>query len=81
MQKRMTRISRENIKVAQEIIIDCFYHGDFLRDAEWQVICIRNGSRSYVHSSDSIMFYSSASKARQAVRRIRTDIEPTTQEF
>jgi len=81
MQKRMTRISRENIKVADSIIIDCFHHGDGFCPALWQVICFRNGRQSYVHASDSILFYSSAKVARQAIRRIRKDIEPTTQEF
>ena len=79
----MNRTSRENIKVADEIIIDCFSHGEPLlgHPALWRIICKRGGRISYVSNAKSIQHYPDPKSARRAIRRHRQDIEPTTQEF
>lgn len=71
--QRMTKISAENLKVADFIKIELFQGGPSCMVSVW-----RNGNVSYLHGSDqSPMLYPSMVAARRSVKRIRPDLEPT----
>jgi hypothetical protein len=67
---KMTRLSVENLKVADEIKIEKSPGGYIVRVS-------RGGSAAYLQTSDGIMTYPSPYHAIRAIKR-HTDVKPTT---
>ncbi len=68
---RMTKTSKENLLVADKIVIE-------EKIGFCTVRVELKGNAAYLQDSASILHYESVQKARRAVKRIRPDLEPTT---
>ena len=66
----MTKLSLENLKVANQVKIHTATAG-------WLVAVERNGNRAYLSDADGPLAYPSQALARRAIRRVRPDLEPT----
>jgi hypothetical protein len=74
---RMTKTSRENIKVADRALFHeanpNVHHGK----EGWLVAVERKGNRAYVSDAEGPVLYPTQTLARRAIRRVRPDLEPT----
>jgi len=69
---RMTKISCDNLKVAEEARIQEMKSGGF------GVQVFRNGNSAFLSSADGVLIYDSMNKAERAIRRIRPELRITT---
>ena len=69
--QRISKISVENLKVADKIVIEPMLD-------EYVVRVEKNGNPAYINGGATIMLYPTVQKARRAVKRLRPDLEPTT---
>lgn len=68
---RLTKLSTSNLKIADTArILD--------KGCGYVIEVSLEGNIAYLHSRPGLMFYPTAERARQAIRRLRPDLEPTT---
>ena len=70
---RMTKISKENLLVADRLMIE---QSD--SNGWYYVKVYRKGMMSYLSDSKGPILYYTTKDARWSVKRIRPDLEPTT---
>ena len=73
--QRMSKVSRENLKVADRV---GFEHIEFERGEAGVMVWVeREGRRAYLHGAEGPMVYPGVFEARRNIKRVRPDLEPT----
>ncbi|MGB3222959.1 MAG: hypothetical protein WBB23_09170 [Desulforhopalus sp.] len=71
MAARLSKISKENLLIADKIVIE-------EKVGFCTVRVEKGGNAAYLNGGETIMHYDTVQKARRAIKRIRPDLEPTT---